>query len=46
MEMYLKVIGLLSGLENGLEPGIVLYLKVIGLLPGLEDGMEQASYFT
>jgi hypothetical protein len=40
MLMYLKVIGLLPGLEDGLEPNLVLYLKVTALLLFLEDGLE------
>ncbi len=34
-----NVIGLLTGLKDGLEPRMVLYLKVNGLLPGLEDSL-------
>jgi hypothetical protein len=40
MVMYLKVIGLLPGLEDGLEPRMVLNLNVIDLLLILEDGLE------
>jgi hypothetical protein len=34
-----NVIGLLTGLKNGLEPRLLLYPKVTGFLPGLEDGL-------